>query len=135
MTQTGGGSVVVLVVDDVDAQRYAVRRALLAAGMDVIEAASGTEALQKAASNPDAIVLDVGLPDINGFEVCRRMKGDAHIDQIPVIFLSATFQGGASRDWALRAGAVAYLFQPVDPETLLTVIRAAIARRGVDSGR
>ena len=119
---------VVMIVDDVEAQRYAVGRVLAAAGLNVIEAASGAEALQKAACNPDAIVLDVGLPDMDGFEVCRRIKTDARTTHIPVVFLSATSQSGSSLDLGLRLGAEAYLFQPVDPGTLLTIIRVALAR-------
>ena len=125
------GQVVVMVVDDVEAQRYAIGRVLSAAGLRVIEAATGSEALQKVENNPHAIVLDVGLPDMDGFEVCRRIKTDARTTHIPVVFLSATSQSGSSLDLGLRLGAEAYLFQPVDPGTLLTVIRVALARHSL----
>lgn len=119
----------VLVVDDNEGQRYALTRTLEKAGFSVKTAATGMEALERAAEEPDVVVLDVGLPDMNGFEVCRRLKSDPRTAHIPVIFLSATFQDGAARQRGESAGAMAYLFQPADPSTLLTVIQAALAHR------
>ncbi|HYD16444.1 MAG TPA: response regulator [Candidatus Nanoarchaeia archaeon] len=124
---------IVLVVDDVEAQRYAVSRSLKAGGLEVLEAASGAEALEKVKTNPDVVVLDVKLPDISGFEVCRRIKDDARTAHIPVIFVSAIHQNGSSRAEGEVVGATAYLFHPVDPDTLLTCIRAAKARRDAAS--
>jgi CheY-like chemotaxis protein len=63
-----------LVVDDTPASRYATSRVLRGAGFTVLEAASGQEALTLAQQGPDLVVLDVNLPDIDGFEVCRRLR-------------------------------------------------------------
>ena len=65
----------VLVVDDNEAKRYTITHALNKAGYSVIEATSGESALSQAKiCNPDLIVLDVNLPDINGFDVCKKIK-------------------------------------------------------------
>ena len=68
--------ITILNVDDDDAGRYAVSRILKQAGFEVLEAASGEEALRLVDKNPDLIILDVKLPDIDGFEVCRRIKSN-----------------------------------------------------------
>src|SRR5688572_2081503 len=81
----------VLVVDDTDANRYAVSRWLRGAGYDVIEAATGAEALEQARTHPDLMVLDVRLPDTSGFEVLRTLRADPMLAEIPVIHLSASF--------------------------------------------
>ncbi|HLW51692.1 MAG TPA: response regulator [Candidatus Angelobacter sp.] len=120
--------VAVLVVNDHEAQRYALARSLEQAGYSVVTAASGKEALIQAVDRPDVIVLDVGLPDMTGFEVCRRLKADPRTESIPVVFLSATYQSGSSRDLGEQVGGAAYLFQPVDPGTLAAVIQGALAR-------
>lgn len=118
----------VLLVNDHEAQRYALARTLETTGYSVRTAASGAEALVRAAELPDVIVLDVGLPDMSGFDVCRLLKADPHTANIPVIFLSATYQSGSSRDRGDQVGAAAYLFQPVDPGTLQAVIQGTLAR-------
>ena len=120
--------VAVLLVNDHEPQRYALQRTLAEAGYSVLSAASGTEALKLAAEMPDVVVLDIGLPDMSGFEVCRLLKADPQTAHIPVIFLSATYQSGSSLDRGDQVGAAAYLFQPVDPTTLTAVIQGALAR-------
>lgn len=75
----GENKTVILVVDDYDAGRYATTRTLTSAGYAVIEAATGAEALQKVKeAHPDLVILDVNLPDIDGFEVCQRIKADPY---------------------------------------------------------
>ena len=74
----------VLVVDDTEAQLYAVARALRGDGFEVVEARSGEEALTLATATPfDVVVLDVNLPDIDGFEVCRRLKQASAFFMVP----------------------------------------------------
>ena len=77
----------VLHVDDHEAHRYPVSRLLRRAGFNVQEAACGAEALEQVLKFPDLVLLDVHLPDIDGFEVCRRLREDG--DFVPVIFLTA----------------------------------------------
>jgi CheY-like chemotaxis protein len=83
--------VTVLVVDDDEGKRYAIGKILRKAGFAIREAATGTDALRLAATQPDLIILDVQLPDINGFEVCRQIKADPATAAIPVLHLSTTF--------------------------------------------
>jgi CheY-like chemotaxis protein len=122
----------VLLVNDHEAQRYALVRTLTQAGYSVKEAASGAEALSLASEMPDIIVLDVGLPDMPGFEVCRLLKAEPKTEGIPVIFLSASYQSSSSRDLGDQVGGAAYLFQPVDTATLSAVIQGTLARLKLD---
>jgi serine phosphatase RsbU (regulator of sigma subunit)/FixJ family two-component response regulator len=116
---------VLLVVDDDEAKRYLTGTWLRRAGHTVIEAATGHEALAKAGS-AELILLDVNLPDISGYEVCRLIKGDPVTAAIPVIQVSATAVGVADRAIGLTQGADAYLTDPAEPEELLALVGAAL---------
>ena len=117
----------VLVVDDTEGNRYVVARLLRAAGMRVSEAANGREALDLVAErSPDLVVLDINLPDITGYEVCRIIKGDPATAFIPVMHLSASYVADADRAYGLDAGADAYLTHPIDPALLLATTRALL---------
>src|SRR5436305_14577956 len=100
---------VILNVDDTEAQRYAISRTLESAGFTVWQAASGQEALEQVAKGPDLVILDVKLPDISGFEVCRRMKENPQTAHIPVLHQSATYVGSHAKITGLEGGADAYL--------------------------
>jgi len=115
----------VLIVDDEPAIRRFLRVTLTAQAYRTIEAASGQEALEKtAADKPDIIVLDIGLPDINGIEVTRLLR---QWTQIPIIILSVR---GAESDKiaALDVGADDYLTKPFGVGELLARLRAALRR-------
>jgi len=115
----------VLIVDDEPAIRRFLRVTLTAQSYNTFEAASGQEALARAASDkPDIIVLDIGLPDINGIEVTRLLR---QWTQIPIIILSVR---GAESDKiaALDAGADDYLTKPFGVGELLARLRAALRR-------
>ena len=88
----------VLVVDDNDGLRYTVTRSLREAGYEVVEARNGAEALALASQLPDLITLDVNLPDVSGFEICRQLKSNPETGHIPVLQLSASFVDADSRD-------------------------------------
>ncbi|MCE2880918.1 MAG: response regulator [Planctomycetaceae bacterium] len=118
----------VLVIDDekVLSQVLAIR--LRAAGYLASTANSGLEGLLSAQeSRPDAIVLDVRMPDMDGFEVHARLKQNPHLSAIPVVFLSANVQDSA-RHSALAAGASAYLTKPYDPHEVIATVHDAIVR-------
>jgi PAS domain S-box-containing protein len=115
--------ITILVVDDSDHARSFVAEALRTAGFDVIEAATGTDGLRLARRGPDLIVLDVGLPDIDGRQVCRQIKDDPATASIPVVHISGVFQESLDRARALEDGADAYLAQPVTPEELVATVR------------
>ena len=117
----------ILNVDDTDAARYARTRILTRAGFRVIEAASGGEALALARQEmPNLVLLDIKLPDINGFEVCRRLKEDDATHPILVLQTSASYIASADKIRALEGGADNYLFEPIEPEELVANVRALL---------
>src|SRR3954468_226810 len=100
----------ILNVDDNEMGRYAVTRELRRSGYDVIDAGNGASALALAHSEkPDMLVLDVRLPDIDGFEVCRRLKADPATSGIAILHLSASYLDDLSRVKGLNSGADGYL--------------------------
>ncbi len=113
----------ILVVDDRPEARYSTTRVLESAGYDVRETGSGRDALRLARLSPDLIVLDVALPDMDGFEVCRRLKGDHLTSGIPVLHKTAMYLDPDDRRRALEAGAAAYLTEPVEPKILLGTVQ------------
>jgi PAS domain S-box-containing protein len=122
----------IVIVDDNPAQRYATRRMLESAGFVTKECATGQEALTAAQNNPDLIILDVKLPDINGFEVCRRLKADVATASVPVLHLSAMVVSTSGRVTGLESGADAYLTQPVEPDELVATIRTLLRARSAE---
>src|SRR5512146_1472700 len=112
----------VLVVDDTEAQRYAIARTLRSQGFAVDEASTGAHALETAKNAPDLILLDIVLPDVDGFEVCRRLKADPTTSQIPVIQISANFVDPEHRVHGFQGGADDYIAQPITPEELVAKI-------------
>ncbi|SHG70952.1 response regulator [Massilia sp. CF038] len=115
----------ILNVDDTVAARYAKTRILTRAGYRVIEAASGAEALQRARDDaPDLVLLDTKLPDINGFEVCRRLKSDPGTRMVLVLQTSASYVGTPDKIRGLDSGADNYLFEPIEPDELVANVRA-----------
>jgi two-component system NtrC family sensor kinase len=127
------GKDTILVVDDRPANRYATVHALMRSGFKVIEAQSGREALELAKQVPAAILLDVKLPDILGYEVCRRIKSNPRTSHIPVLQLSAAFADNESRVYALESGADAYLTQPVEANVLVATVRSLVKLHEAES--
>ncbi len=125
----------VLNVNDDEVARYTITRMLRRGGFEVREAADGAEALARAAEQPDVIVLDVKLPDINGFEVCRRIKAAPATAAIPVLLTSAAFVKAESRVQGLEGGADAYLVQPSEAIELLATVRALVRARRAEAER
>ncbi len=123
----------VLNVDDYPAALYATSRVLRQAGYRVLEATTGAEALARAGECPDLIILDVNLPDVDGFEVARRIKADPETATIPVLQMSAAYPDPEHRALGLEGGADAYLAQPVEPRELLATIRALLRVREAES--
>lgn len=119
----------VVAVDDNLAHNYALERSLRYLGYDIRMAANGQELLRLLTADVEAVILDVNLPDIDGFELCRRIRANEQIANVPIIFLSATSLNSPSHDMAKRLGADAFLAFPVDPEQLDAVIQGTIARR------
>ena len=124
------GPSTILVVDDHDEIRYARSRLLRKAGLAVVEAATGAEALEMAARlEPDVAVLDVNLPDMSGIDVCRRLKADPATSSILVLHVSATSVQNRDRVEGLEAGADNYLIEPVPPEVVIASVKALLRIR------
>jgi signal transduction histidine kinase len=113
--------ITILAVDDNDAIRYSLSRTLQGGGYRVIEARNGTETLRLADDSPDLITLDVHLPDMDGFEVCRRLKANPRTAHIPVLHISATVTDTENRVRGLET-ADGYLAEPVSREELLATV-------------
>jgi len=120
---------IILCVDDNDAIRYSVVRSLQLGGYKVVEARTGAEALRLAEDDPDLITLDVQLPDIDGFEVCRRLRANAQTARIPIVHISASRVEVKDRVHGLGAGAAGYLVQPVNNDELLATVQSLLRLR------
>lgn len=123
------GAHTLLVVDDNPATRYSTARVLRAAGFRTAEAGTGGEALELARSGVSAVVLDVDLPDINGFEVCRKLRSQPETALLPVVHLSAIYAKSEDRVAGFNAGADAYLIHPVEPAVLVATLQALVRAR------
>ncbi|HEX4153442.1 MAG TPA: response regulator [Steroidobacteraceae bacterium] len=121
----------VLVVDDNPAALYATSRVLRSAGYEVLEAATGAAGLE-AAPRADLVVLDINLPDMDGFEVCRRIRANPQTRQLPVLHLSATFTNAADYTQGFEAGADSYLTRPVESPVLIATVRTLLFARHAD---
>ena len=113
----------ILVVDDEQDIVTLIKRRLEISGYEVIEAADGSEGLEKARKEkPDLVILDIMLPKIDGFQVCRMLKFDTDFKDIPVMLFSAR-AGEHDRATGQEAGADAYLVKPFDSGALLAQVK------------
>ena len=123
----------ILNVDDHEAGRYARSRALRNAGFEVLEASSGAEALHLVNSqHPPLVLLDINLPDMTGYEVCRQIKSASATSGILVLHVSATFVKGSDQKRGLEGGADGYLAEPVDPDVLVATVNAYLRLRSAE---
>ncbi|MGA6097607.1 response regulator [Stutzerimonas marianensis] len=122
-----------LVVDDNGATRYAIRRVLERHGYSVLEAGTGNEGLGLVSSEAiDALILDVNLPDMSGFDIVRQLRTDDRTRLLPVIHVSAASIQTGDVITGLDAGADAYLIHPVDPDVLLATLRTLLRVRDTE---
>lgn len=120
----------ILHVDDTPAALYARTRLLQRGGYEVVEAASGREALEKiAAGGASLMLLDVHLPDISGFQVCELVRSNPDTRSLPVVQISAARITDLDAAFALSSGADFYLTEPVREESLLLVVKSLLDRR------
>ena len=116
----------ILIVDDEAPLRFLLSKQLTRAGFNVATAADGAAALAVAAETTlDAIVLDVVMPGLDGFEVCRRLKDNPRTAAIPVVFLSASCSGDFRRR-AFRLGGADFLAKPFQVEELPAYLHALL---------
>jgi PAS domain S-box-containing protein len=123
-------SPLILNVDDNDGARYAKTRILQSAGFEVAEASNGTDALNLVKRGGISLVLlDVKLPDINGLEVCRRIKADPDSAMVLVLQTSAALTGRADKIRGLEGGADNYLAAPIEADELIANVNALLRMR------
>jgi signal transduction histidine kinase len=122
----------ILVVDDQEQTRYVLCRVLRQANYECLEAGDGATALELAATLPEVMIVDVGLPDMSGFDVCRRIKSDARMSQISILQISASMVSGEHKTKALEAGADGYLIHPIDSAVLVATVRSLLRLRAAE---
>lgn len=116
----------ILLVDDTEQNRYVLSRILARADLQVEQCTTGKDALERVKSNPDLVILDVKLPDISGYEVCRRIKSDPATRSVPVLQISASFVSNESKVQALEGGADGYLTHPIDATVLVATVKSLL---------
>ncbi|UST87326.1 response regulator [Pseudomonas siliginis] len=123
-----------LIVDDNVATRYALRRRLERHGYTVLEAGTGSDGLALIEGEAlDALILDVNLPDMSGFDIVRLLRADPGTALLPVIHVSAASIQTGDIITGLNAGADAYLIHPVDPDVLLATLRTLLRVRDTEN--
>jgi two-component system, cell cycle response regulator DivK len=134
MTRDKNGKTRVLLVDDYPDAREMYSEYLTFSGYEVVEAANGVEALQRAVEErPDIILMDLSLPVMDGWEATRRLKSDQRTADIPVVALTGHALAGIS-DGAKRAGCDAFITKPCLPEDLVKEIRRILDGPTASSG-
>lgn len=114
----------ILIADDKESSRELIRTVLERSGYQVEEAADGREALSKARSSPpDLVVLDLHMPQLDGFAVLEQLRREPRFHRLPIVALTASAMQG-DRDKALLAGFTSYITKPVT----LSVLRAEVTR-------
>ncbi len=121
----------ILVVEDNEFNRDMVTRYLETLGFQVIQAADGRQAIERArADGPDLILMDMSLPEIDGWEATRRLKSDENTQSIPIVALTAHAMLG-DREAALEAGCDDYETKPIDFRRLLTKVETLLPKEAV----
>ena len=116
----------ILLVEDNEMNRDMLCRRLRRAGYEVAEASDGLAALQMAGMGPDLILMDMSIPEVDGWEVARRLKAKPQTATIPIIALTAHVMAG-DRERALEAGCDDYETKPIEFDRLRTKIEALLA--------
>ncbi|MDQ2100508.1 MAG: response regulator [Tychonema bourrellyi B0820] len=113
----------VMVVDDSVTLRQMITDLLKSRGLSVTVASDGVEALEEIKKNrPDLVVLDIVMPRMNGYEVCRRLKSDPKTQNLPVVMCSSKSEE-FDRYWGIKQGADAYIAKPFHPQELVGTIK------------
>jgi PAS domain S-box-containing protein len=116
----------ILFVDDDATGRGLTAQFLREAGFTVWEASTGQEGLRRAEARPDLVLLDVSLPDLSGFEVCRALKANPATASLPVMHLSGAAATSLDKTVGLKGGADGYLTKPIDPDELIAHVVALL---------
>lgn len=125
----------ILLAEDSPTQAIRTRLILEKAGFEVAVAEDGSKALDRArADRPDAILADVLMPVMDGFQLCMEARLDPSLRDVPVVLYSASFRASEDRSFALKLGAVAYIDKDSSPEALCSILKECIARRAPETG-
>jgi putative two-component system response regulator len=128
LTQQYGDRSTILVVDDTPSNLSLISEILEPHYM-VKLVTSGERALSIASNHPiDLVLLDIMMPEMDGYEVCRRLKADQATRDIPVIFVTSVSKEGGKVDWRVL-GAVDYITKPIEPELFLSIVRSRLPFR------
>ncbi len=119
----------VLIVDDSSTLREMLSALLTKSGIHVIQACDGLEAKEKIqAKHPDLVVLDIIMPRMNGYDLCRWLKNDPGARNIPVVMCSSK-QQEFDRYWGMKQGADAYISKPFHPEDMLETVKVLLGKK------
>jgi len=124
----------ILVVDDKKENIYLLEALLKGSGYDVVSAMNGAEALEQLRANrPDLIISDILMPVMDGFQLCKEVKGDEELKDIPLVFYTAAYVDKRDEELALKLGAEKFLRKPVEPDKLLETIDSLVEQREAGS--
>ncbi|MEM9006772.1 MAG: response regulator [Cyanobacteria bacterium P01_F01_bin.86] len=119
----------ILIVDDSSALREMVSGLLMQSGMTIMEAKDGAEAQKKiAATPPDLVVLDIVMPNMNGYELCRWIKNNPKTQDVPVVICSSKSED-FDRYWGMKQGADAYIAKPFRPDEMVETVKQLLRNR------
>ena len=118
----------VLVVEDSVTQREMIEDLLKGSGLTVKTAGDGVEALEQMQGNcPDIVVMDIVMPRMNGYELCRRIKTDPKTERVPVVMCSSKGEE-FDRYWGMKQGADAYIAKPFRPQELVGTVKQVLRK-------
>ncbi|NJL89718.1 MAG: response regulator [Coleofasciculaceae cyanobacterium SM2_1_6] len=118
----------VLIVEDSLTQRELIAQLLKENGLEVYTAADGLEAIERIQRDPpDLVILDIILPKMNGYEICRKIKADVRTQNLAVIMCSAKKEE-FDRYWGMKQGADAYISKPFLPQELVGTIKQLLLK-------
>ena len=116
----------ILVVEDSPTVLYMMADVLIKNGYEVLKATDGEEALRVAVQEqPQVILLDVILPKLNGYQICRRIKSNPDTASIPVVMITSKTRD-SDRHWGMEQGADDYIVKPYDPKDLLAIVKRLV---------
>src|ERR1041384_1032916 len=125
----------VLFVEDNIGKRYVIARQLRGAGFEIDEASTGQDGLALLSPSHDVAIIDIKLPDMLGWDLCKRIKGNPETAAVKVLELSATLATAEDRARGLELGADCYLVHPVELVELVAALRALIRLRNAERDR
>ncbi len=117
----------ILIAEDSATAVELLRRAIAPLGHEIVVATDGSEAEEKIRKErPDLLILDIIMPKVNGFQLCRTLRADPEFKDLPILVITS-MDREADRYWGLKQGANEYLVKPVDPKVLVEKVKAYLS--------